>query len=411
MFLVVTTAELALVAGLGSWTRWLIIHGVIAVLVMLVMLVRLGQARRRGTDTGAETGRRRGIAGLLNGRGRGTGSGDGGGAGAGRRGLAGLLGGRSHGTTSGRSTGAGISHKRGLAGPLGGRNHGTHTGTGNRPGTKGRSLGGLLGGRSHGTTPKVAGTRHAGRGGSNAGLPGRSGSGSSNHGRHIGTGKAGYRARNPLKDLKEGWDKAGPRPKDPNTDPDKTDPDDGKTTPKGKPTEERKGPKGKPTEQDEPREDDRDEAPRIPIEPERPIQTETEGDNGKMVKTQGSPSLQAWGRCLPTVAAALLEKQQQFRKLEGELGELVQAVARLRGQGEEELPASPKLVGLLSDVEASLSRLPAVSELLRNVAGYAEALPSIYRSEHAGDEDRLHGVRGGREREKRSDVSAAEQDT
>jgi len=130
-----------------------------------------------------------------------------------------------------------------------------------------------------------------------------------------------------------------------------------------------------------------------------------------MVKTHGTPSLQAWGRCLPTVEAALLEKQRELRRVEADLENIAQAVVRLHNQGEQELPASPKLVALLADVQASLSKLPRVSDAIGRIASNANALGPLYRTEHTGDEDRLAGMRGGVEREKRSDVGEAQKDT
>lgn len=130
-----------------------------------------------------------------------------------------------------------------------------------------------------------------------------------------------------------------------------------------------------------------------------------------MVKTYGSPSLQAWGRCLPTVEAALLETQREIRRTEANLEGITQAVARLQHQGEHELPASNRIVSLLADVHASLARLPKVSETIGQIAGNANALGPLYRTGHAGDEDRLAGMRGGVEREKRADVGEAQKDT
>ena len=130
-----------------------------------------------------------------------------------------------------------------------------------------------------------------------------------------------------------------------------------------------------------------------------------------MVKTHGTPSLQAWGRCLPSIEQALLEKQRELRRVEADLENIAQAVVRLHTQGEQELPASPKLVALLADVQASLSKLPKISEVIGRIASNANALGPLYRTEHTGDEDRLAGMRGGVEREKRSDVGEAQKDT
>lgn len=130
-----------------------------------------------------------------------------------------------------------------------------------------------------------------------------------------------------------------------------------------------------------------------------------------MIRTHGTPSLQAWGRCLPGIEAALLEKQRDLRRVEADLEIITEAVTRLHDQGEQDLPASPRLVSLLADVQASLNRLPMVSEVIGKIASNANALGPLYRTEHVGDEDRLAGMRGGVEREKRSDVGEAQKDT
>jgi hypothetical protein len=130
-----------------------------------------------------------------------------------------------------------------------------------------------------------------------------------------------------------------------------------------------------------------------------------------MVKTRGTPSLQAWGRCLPTVEAALIEKQSELRRVEADLEMIAHSIALLRAQGEHELPASPQIVALLTDIQASLRRLPKLSEVVSRIANNANALGPLYRATHAGDEDRLAGKRGGVAREKRSDVGEAQKDT
>ena len=406
IFLVVATAELALVAALGSWQRWLIIHGAIAVIALIVFIARFGRrGRNRATGAGVGTNRRgRGLAGLLGGRGRGHGaSGHGTGGGHGRgRGLAGLLGGRGRGTghgASGHGTGDGHGRGRGLGNLFGGRGRGTGTGghgTGNGRSGRGNGLGGLFGPTGNGRRTDTGGhgngrkTGSNGRG-NNLGWDIFGDKDRHDKDKHGKNGKkddddhTGFLART-AEEFKKGWDAAGSKDKkeNPDTDPDTTDVND--------------------TDVDDTTEDlAGKETPDTPATPQ--------GGPSTMVKTHGTPSLQAWGRCLPSVEAALLEKQRELRRTEADLENIAQAVIRLQNQGEQELPASPKLVALLDDIQTSLNKLPKISEVISRIASNANVLGSLYRTEHTGDEDRLAGMRGGVEKEKRSDVSEAQKDT
>jgi len=413
--LVVATAELALVAAIGSWARWLIIHAAIAVIALIVFLAKFGRNRRRATGNGTGGGRGRGLAGLLGGHGRGNVRGNGNGTGGGRgRGLAGLLG--------GHGTGAGGGRGRGLAGLLGGHGRGNVRGNGNGNGNgtgggRGRGLAGLLGGHGRGNvrgngngTGTNWGSRGNGLGGLFGGTGGGHGTGAGGHGTGRGTGAGGHGTgrgtgrhgggldllghggdkdshgllASTLGEIKKGWNAAATKDKeDPDTE---SEPDD-----------------------IEPEPDNTEEEPAGQETPDTPATSQ--GESTKMVKTQGTPSLQAWGRCLPSVEQALLEKQRELRRVEADLENIAEAVSRLHNQGEQELPASPKLVALLADVQASLNRLPLVSEVIGKIASNANALAPLYRTEHTGDEDRLAGMRGGVEREKRSDVGEAQKDT
>ena len=385
--LVVTTAELAIVAALGSWTRWLIIHGAIAVIALIVFLAKFGRARRRATGAGngrGTGGRGRGLGGLFGRRGRGAGGhGRSAGTGGRGRGLGGILGRRGHGT--GANAHAPGSRGRGLGGLLGRRGHGAGAGSGlsgrghgagghgRGAGTGGRGLGSLFGGtgsgRGHGT-----GTDSRGRGlGSLFGGRGHD---------KDDTDQSELLSRI-AQEFKKGWDKGGAEDEDDTKNNDAPDEDDASDEDNEEPAGQNK----------------------------RNTPANTNGGTRKMVKTQGTPSLQAWGRCLPSIEQALLEKQTELRRVEADLEDITQAVVRLRDQGEQELPASPKLVALLEDVQASLSKLPKISEAIGHVASNANALGPMYRVEHMGDEDRLAGMRGGVEREKRSDVSEAQKDT
>jgi len=87
---------------------------------------------------------------------------------------------------------------------------------------------------------------------------------------------------------------------------------------------------------------------------------------------------------------------------------LAASIAKLRAQGEDELPADR---GLVAEVEAIAAELREIREDDRTAMARAEELGAQYGRAHEVDEARLAGERGGRAREKRADVSAAERDT
>lgn len=465
--LVVTTAELALVAVLGSWQRWLVIHAAIAVIFLVVFLAKFGQrgrARRAGTTS---NGTGRGLGGLFGGRSTGaTASGHrtGGLGGSRGRGLGRLFGGRGAG-----GHGGGGTHGRGMSGRLGGllrrhgpgRGHGTGAhgtgahGTGRAPG---RGVGGLFRGRGNGAGTGGHGNGGHGRSGRGSGLGGMFGGKGTGHGGghgggrsdrgnstrwspfgggtghndkdHHGRGKSGNKGKGKdsavlrqffartADEFKKGWE-AGGRKKPKDDEDLAVDPS------------EQLGPPGDRKCIDDP--DDRD--PRDDIDdiddpddlddpdarddtrkkatgnatPGTPAATPRGGKT--MVKTHGNPSLQAWGRCLPTVEETLLEKQREFKRLEVEMQAVLTAIDTLHNQGEHELPESPRLISALEDIKKSVERLPKVSEALARIAGNATALGPLYRTEFAGDENRLAGERGGVNREKRADVGEAQKDT
>jgi hypothetical protein len=378
---------------------------VIAIVVCLARFDRRGRNRANGPGTN-----RRGLGRFLGGRGRGpstSGHAAGGlGARGGRRGLGGLLGGRGRGTSTGGGNGTGRG--RGLAGRLAGRFGGRDPGSSR--GGRGSGLGSLFGSGGRGSGSG------RGTGSGSGGLFGSGGRGTgSGSGRGTGNGRGwdlfgGHdngkgKGKDKDKDLrgiftraaeeiKKGWDAGAPKEKPDNTKPDvdDTDVDD--------------------TDVDDTDVDDTNETTDNPAGKDVPDTPATpQGGQTIMVKTHGTPSLQAWGRCLPTVEDVILEKQRELRRTEADLEDIAQAIVRLQNQGEQELPASPKLTALLDDIQASLKKLPKVSEALGKIAGNANALPPLYRAEHADDEDRLAGMRGGVEREKRADVGEAQRDT
>lgn len=125
-------------------------------------------------------------------------------------------------------------------------------------------------------------------------------------------------------------------------------------------------------------------------------------------------SLQRWGRNIGSIGQALAEVADVDSKAH-EAGKTVTAgIRKLAVQGENDQPASKRLVAELDHIARSSQRIDDEIEALiaqrRALAAQAEALPARYRTDHETDEARLQGERGGRQREKRADVTAAEQD-
>lgn len=126
-------------------------------------------------------------------------------------------------------------------------------------------------------------------------------------------------------------------------------------------------------------------------------------------------SLQGWGRKLRLIAPAIEEKAKEDRARAEAGAATTEAISKLAAQGESDLPASKALTAELESIAAEMKKLDAeaaaIAEKRGRLAAQAEVLPAKYRSEHEMDEDRLDGVRGSREREKRADVTNAERDT
>lgn len=138
-----------------------------------------------------------------------------------------------------------------------------------------------------------------------------------------------------------------------------------------------------------------------------PDMTGPTGDTG--IGYSDDQSLQRWGRNLGTIEQAIAEGARLYAEAEAYKAKLASALSAIRNQAENELPASGRV---RADVEAleARARTASSADELRAVAADAAALPAVYRNEHEVDEARLNGGRGGREREKRADVTIAEQD-
>jgi chromosome segregation ATPase len=126
-------------------------------------------------------------------------------------------------------------------------------------------------------------------------------------------------------------------------------------------------------------------------------------------------SLQNWGRNLGTVGPALEEVGNVHASARAVHAQATAALQKLAEQAEDDLPVSPVLRAEVSGISSEMRKLDAEYEGLQQRAKVlrtrAEALPGTYKREHETDEDRLAGLRASRTREKKADVTAAEQDT
>lgn len=134
-----------------------------------------------------------------------------------------------------------------------------------------------------------------------------------------------------------------------------------------------------------------------------------------MIQHQDDASLQKWGRNLTSVSPALEELAKSTDSQGQVAGAVAAAVSRLAAQGDDELPAAKAVVAETQAIAAELKQIEAeqaaAAQRLRSLMGRADALGASYKRNHEVDEARLAGERGGRHREKRADVTAAEQDT
>lgn len=121
-------------------------------------------------------------------------------------------------------------------------------------------------------------------------------------------------------------------------------------------------------------------------------------------------SLQRAGRNLRGAEAAAAEVQRLYAQAEAAKAAFNTKFGRISHQFENELPAGARLK---AEVEATARQAQAASTAddWRAVAANTASLPAIYTQEHDTDEARLDGSeRGGRHKERRADVSYAEQD-
>ncbi len=142
-------------------------------------------------------------------------------------------------------------------------------------------------------------------------------------------------------------------------------------------------------------------------EPTRPAQT---------LRPRDDTSLQAWGRALPAVEAAIRESATHADQEAQATRSAAEALTRIASQAEDgTLPAARPLAAEIAAQAAELRRIAAEREALviqeRRLADRAAGLPGLYRREHETDEDRVNSPRVSHEAEKRADVHRAQQDT
>lgn len=152
---------------------------------------------------------------------------------------------------------------------------------------------------------------------------------------------------------------------------------------------------------------------RPPSPAHRPAHTRKDPDMG--IARNPDASLQRWGRDLASISPALDELAEGTGRTAETISGAAEAVKALAELGDSELPADRGLVAEAQAIYADLARIAAAQEALqaqlRQLSTRGDALAASYKRQHETDEARLSGERGGVAREKRADVSAAEQDT
>lgn len=120
-------------------------------------------------------------------------------------------------------------------------------------------------------------------------------------------------------------------------------------------------------------------------------------------------SLQRWGANLKDAEAAAQEVQRKHAEAAAAAEQFRAVFGKIAQQGENELPASNRL---MADIDSVLTRAKGATTPGEwgSIAADCAVLPTRYQQEHETDEDRLHASRKSRQAEKRADITAAEQD-
>lgn len=135
----------------------------------------------------------------------------------------------------------------------------------------------------------------------------------------------------------------------------------------------------------------------------------TTGGNDMTMPYSDDQSLQRAGANLSAFAAAAEEIRKEQARVDAMKATYVETLGKATTQMENDMPSSTRLRAEMEDTLAKAKRASDEAGW-GAVAGQAGTLPGTYRREHETDEDRLAGGRGGRHKEKRADVTVAEQD-
>ena len=120
-------------------------------------------------------------------------------------------------------------------------------------------------------------------------------------------------------------------------------------------------------------------------------------------------SLQRAGANLVSVEDAADEVRAAYAAAEAKAATFNTTFGQMTQQMDNDMPAAPQLRAEMEDTQIKARRARSADEW-RAVSAQAATLPATYHLEHEVDEARLAGGRGGRYREKRADVTVAEQD-
>lgn len=121
-------------------------------------------------------------------------------------------------------------------------------------------------------------------------------------------------------------------------------------------------------------------------------------------------SLQRWGANLKGAEDAAAEVAAKYQQAEDAAEAFRSTWGKVANQGENELPVSNRVKADVDSITTRAKKAATAAEW-RSVGADAATLPAAYQREHETDEDRLNAPRGSRARERRADVSVAEQDT
>lgn len=355
IILAIITGELGLVAALGSWFAWLIIHLVIGASLMFLFLIRAARGKRREAS-GNPRGRSPRLPRIGNSLGRGAPS-------AGR-----ALG-------AGRRSGFGLGGTRGASGGASSR--------------RGNPLGGIFGNKSRGSRPTNASTgrksRSLGGGAPATGgvslKPGRAAGGVSLRKRPQ-PGRPVVAPGNSSKPVRP--EKVGrPSTSDNGT----------------KPTERPQGgeAEGKSTEKRNPEQGKADTN-------QTTIAARKETPTMSNFKVNTEAGLREWATACKGAPDVIGDLISRYSKLEEETELVRDSLRQLATVGDDDQIRNVRpMVDELSAMATALTRLPEISRALRVVEGQSQELWSTYLRVCSEDEARFDGSRGDDRQERNAD--------